>query len=133
MADKIGLKYIQHKIPLTKAHLELASYYMEQGDTIRAIKEVEALVNIVPYWLKNYFSATRFLIKARLYDEALPFLHKSLLIEDTGYANKWIGVILMHKKEYDKAIPFLEKAVRYNPHDRQLREILGKVRLQLNK
>ena len=67
--------------------------------------------------------STDLIVKAKTYiqnkqlDAALPLLYQSLKTKETEFANKWIGKILMSKKQIQLAIQYLEKAYQMNPAD----------------
>jgi len=46
-------------------------------------------------------------------------------VEETAFANKWIGQILLDLGKLDEAMPYLNKALQVTPNDPQLLFNLG--------
>jgi tetratricopeptide (TPR) repeat protein len=59
---------------------------------------------------QQYNSASTEFLKERNLSVAFLLLNQSLSLEETAFANKWIGQILLHQKELHKALPYLQKA-----------------------
>ncbi|MBN2411083.1 tetratricopeptide repeat protein [candidate division KSB1 bacterium] len=55
------------------------------------------------------------LVKAKNYNKALPLLKKSLKIEDTFEARKWLGLVYLATGKFKESIVNLEKADNMNP------------------
>jgi tetratricopeptide (TPR) repeat protein len=60
------------------------------------------------------------LIAARQFQAAIPFLEQSLQLEDSFFANKWMGQTLISIKRVDEGIPYLEKAKQIDATDVQV-------------
>jgi tetratricopeptide (TPR) repeat protein len=119
--DSVALKVWQQKsYTLERAHFDLAVYYESQNDLRRAFNEYNALVCLTPYNVSPYIKAAEVLIKAGRLNQAFPILHQSLLLENTAYAQKWIGQILLNRNNINEALPFLERAYKMGQKDPQL-------------
>jgi tetratricopeptide (TPR) repeat protein len=59
---------------------------------------------------QQYKSASTEFLKERNLSVAFVLLNQSLSLEETAFANKWIGQILLYQKEFHKALPYLQKA-----------------------
>ncbi len=113
------------KYTLERGHVELAQYFTKQRNYEAAYKEYNALTQITPNNASPYLKAAEMLIKMNRYERAGSFLTESLKFENSFYANKWLGQILLSKKEIPKAIHYLETAARKNNRDKQLLFNLG--------
>jgi tetratricopeptide (TPR) repeat protein len=124
--DSTALKVWKEKnYSLERGHVKLAQYFTKQKDYEAAFREYNALTQITPSNASPYLKAAEMLIKTNRYEMASDFLTESLKFENSFYANKWLGQILLSKKEIVKAIHYLETAVRKNNHDKQLLFNLG--------
>ena len=59
---------------------------------------------------QQYNSASTEFLKEKNLSVAFLLLNQSLGIEETAFASKWIGQILVHQREFDKSLPYLQKA-----------------------
>ncbi|NIU23293.1 tetratricopeptide repeat protein [candidate division KSB1 bacterium] len=119
-ADSIALKVWIEDINLERGHVQLAEHYEKLGQFDKAYKEYKSLIYITPHNVSPYLRAAHMLIKARKLNAALPYLRKSLELEDTAFANKWIGQILLDRGLTKTALLRLEKAAKIRPQDAQL-------------
>ncbi len=110
----------QDQMDLERAHVELADYYEKQQRYDLAFAEFNALMCTTPLNVSPYLRGANDLILLEQYDRALPILQASLKLEDTPFANKWIGQIYLNNGKLKEAFPFLEKAVKAMPNDAQL-------------
>ncbi len=121
MAESLAVKVWQDDhFNLERAHVALADYYEKRGDYLAAYREFNALICLTPYNSSPYLRAADVLIKAKQFDAALPLLYESLEREETAFANKWIGTILLNRNQAQQALPYLEKAHAQNRSDPQL-------------
>lgn len=105
---------------LERAHVALAEYYENRGQYEPAFKEYRSLTFITPFNVSPYLRAAQMLIKLQDFARALPYLETSLKLEETAYANKWLGTIMLNDGRVKDALPFLEKAAKLSPEDPQL-------------
>jgi tetratricopeptide (TPR) repeat protein len=105
---------------LERAHVELAEYYERKNDFWRAFREYQALIYLTPFNVSPYLRAADALLKMQNLSAALPLLQESLSIEETVFAHKWIGQILLAQNQVKEAIAHLEKAQQSSPDDLQL-------------
>jgi tetratricopeptide (TPR) repeat protein len=118
LAVEVWTKHEQ--MDLERAHVALANFYERQGRYDLAYEEFNALICTTPLNASPYLRAANALIQLQQYDRALPILLASLKLEDTPFANKWVGQIYLNNGQMQKAFPFLEKAVQQAPTDAQL-------------
>jgi tetratricopeptide (TPR) repeat protein len=69
---------------------------------------------------QQYNSASTDFLKERNLSVALLLLNQSLSLEETAFANDWIGQILLAQKEFYKALPYLQKAEAMGLRDADL-------------
>jgi tetratricopeptide (TPR) repeat protein len=119
-AEALAKDVFFDRIPFKSAHRTLAEYYMSQGGNEQAAKEYKAIVTADPFDVMSCNNAASSLLEAGEPDLAAPFLYQSLKLSDSGFANKWIGQILLLKTHLHEGIQYLEKAARYLPDDPQL-------------
>ncbi|MDQ7066284.1 MAG: GDSL-type esterase/lipase family protein [candidate division KSB1 bacterium] len=121
LAESLAVKIILNdKYTAEMAHVDLAKRYERLGQYVNAFREYYANLYATPQNISPYIHAANMLIKARQFARALPILYQSLKVEETAFAYKWIGQILLDRGNLDEAIPFLEKALNVIPNDAQL-------------
>jgi len=98
----------------------MPAYFEKRGDYLSAFKEYRALMTLTPYNVSPYLRASDVLIKAKKFARAMPILRQTLTMEETPFANKWIGTILLNGNQVQAAIPYLEKSFRMKGDDPQL-------------
>jgi len=119
--EKLALKiWTDKNFTLEHGHVELAEYYEKNKEYDRALNEYRALMYLTPLNNSPFLRAADLLIKSGHLNSALPILFKSLKLEQTMFANKWIGQILLKNNQVKEAIPYLEKAYRFSNNDPQL-------------
>ena len=113
------------KFSLERGHVELAQYYQKQKKYKQAYEEYRALICLTPLNVSPYLKAADMLIKGGNFRSAFSLLKKSLTLEETLYANKGIGQILLNYNEVKQSIPYLEKAYNKDPKDPQILYMLS--------
>ena len=66
------------------------------------------------------------MVAAGQFQAAIPFLRQSLKLEDSVFANKWLGQTLIFTEEVEEGIAYLEKAKQINATDTQVLSNLAK-------
>ncbi len=121
LADTLAVRIWQeNNYSLERAHVDLAGYYERANEFHKAFLEYRALIALTPFNASPYLRAADMLLKTQDLEEALVYLEKSLQLEETVFAIKWIGQIYLLQQRTDEAIPYLEKAYRLTPSDPQL-------------
>ncbi len=110
---------------LERGHVELAQYYQKQKNYKLAYEEYRALICLTPLNVSPYLKAADMLIKGGNFRSAFSLLKKSQSLEETFYANKWIGQILLNYNEVKQSLPYLEKAYKQDPADPQILYMLS--------
>jgi tetratricopeptide (TPR) repeat protein len=103
----------------------LAHVYIASGQFDKFLKTLEYLYSLkggsllpFPYnasankrhLAQQYISAASLFLKERDFRTVFALLTQSLRLDETAFANKWIGQILLARKEFRKALPYLQKA-----------------------
>lgn len=112
--------WVDKKFTLERAHVEMAVFYENRKEYLNTFKEFNALICLTPYNISPYLEAAKVLVEARKLDRVLPILYKSLKIEETAYANKWIGQILLDDGLIKESLPYLKRAYEMNSTDPQV-------------
>jgi len=121
LVDSLAYKaWADDKTNLEHAHVSLAEYHEKRSDWMRAFREYRALVHLTPMNDTPYLLAADMLIKARQLEAAVPYLENVLKLENSSFANKWLGQIFLEKGQTKRALPYLEKAYAMAPDDAQI-------------
>ncbi|MFQ5706512.1 MAG: GDSL-type esterase/lipase family protein [bacterium] len=120
-AESLAVKiWLEDGMNLERGHVALAESFEKQRQFKKAFDEYNALLYATPFNVSPYLRAANVLIKMEQLDRALPLLQASLKLEDTAFANKWIGQIYLSHGKTKEAIRLLEKALNMTPKDPQL-------------
>jgi len=123
--EELAMAVFKRKISYVDGHIKMANYYQSQNQPNLAFREYLALINAAPYVVDYYLMAGEYLIKQQQFQQAMPILQASLALKETGFANKWIGQILLIMQRPQEARPYLEKALIDLPEDAQIIYNLG--------
>ncbi|MGH7494093.1 MAG: GDSL-type esterase/lipase family protein [bacterium] len=119
-AESLAVKIWTKDSDLEHGHVEMAEYYERRREYDKAFQEYNALICATPMNSSPYLKAANVLILRQRYPEALQFLYASQKLEDSPFANKWIGQILLNEGKINEGLSYLEKAVQQAPNDPQL-------------
>lgn len=119
-AESLAVKIWTEDSDLEHGHVEMAEYYERRRDYEKAFQEYNALICATPMNSSPYLKAANVLILMQRYGEALQLLYASQKLEDTPFANKWVGQILLNEGKIKEGLPYLEKAAQQAPNDPQL-------------
>jgi len=120
-AESLAVKiWSERSYTLERGHVEMAEYYENTLRYELAYEEYKALICLTPLNVSPYLRAADMLIKGGNLKAALILLKKSLSLEESAFANKWIGQILLNNNEIKQSIPYLEKAYEKESQDPQL-------------
>lgn len=118
--EELAKAIAQNRITYEQAQYALAEHFISKGQFAPAIRAYEALAIIHPLDTGTLNNAILKLIAARQFEAAIPFLQKSLRLEDSFFANKWLGQALIQIGHVDEGLRFLEKAKKIDRTDAQL-------------
>ncbi len=133
LAEELAIKVFKGDMEYAQAHVELAKFYNSQNRQQLAIREFQALIASAPNNVNFYLMTSEYLLKLKQFDYALAILTASLSIRETGYANKWIGQILLIQQKPFEARRYIETAISYYPEDPQLIYNIGFINITENK
>ncbi len=119
--EKLAYSFWLNEITWEQAHVRLAEYLFAEKKFLQAAEEYRALILAEPFNNSAYLRRAEALIAAKQYDAAEAVLQRSLKLEDTGFAHKWLGAILLKKGNAEAALPHLRRAHRLLPADLQVR------------
>jgi tetratricopeptide (TPR) repeat protein len=105
---------------LERAHVMMAEHYEKRGEYNLAYQEYKALIYLTPFNVSPYIRAVNMLILQGDLASAMPLLRKSLDLEASAFANKWIGQILLNENRLRESLPYLKKAYSMRSDDPQL-------------
>ncbi|UCE04933.1 MAG: hypothetical protein JSW07_15090, partial [bacterium] len=112
--------WLDRKFTLEDAHIDLVENYEKSENFQLAYEECIALSCLKPYNVKTYLKAADMLIKQGKFTKALDILYYSLKIEETAFAFKWIGHILLIQNNIEESIFYLEKVYKMVATDSQV-------------
>jgi len=133
LVEELAMKVFKDEIGYTQAHVDLAMHYDSQNQQQRASREFRALIASEPYNVGYYLMLSKYFFDIKLFDDALAILMSSLSVQETGYAHKWIGQILLIKQKPTEARKYIETAMSYLNDDPQLIYNLGFINVVENK
>ncbi|MBI3773705.1 MAG: tetratricopeptide repeat protein [Gammaproteobacteria bacterium] len=123
--QELALQAFRDEKSYQEAHVELAKFYESQGHPDRGFREYEAMMAAEPHNISVYMMAIENLLQRNDHERAMPLLYASLQIKNTGFANKWIGMIHLQHGNPREALPFLERAEAMSSQDDHLLYHLG--------
>ena len=133
LVEELAMKVFKEEISYTQAHVDMAKHYDALNQPQRAIREFQALMAAAPHNVTFYMMASEYLLKLKKYDHALALLTASLAVQETGYAHKWIGQILLIQQKPTEARRYIETAMSFYPEDPLLIYNLGFINIVENK
>lgn len=116
-AQEIALEVVKEKKSWENAHVELAEYYARTRDLEQAALEYRALIKGTPYNVSPYLRLGLIYLEQQKFAQAEDIFRRSLKIEETAIANKWLGSILVNEDKPNAGIPYLQKALQLNSQD----------------
>lgn len=115
--DEIALEVVKEKKSWENAHVELAEYYARNKDLARAALEYRALIKGTPYNVSPYLRLGLIYLEQQKFAEAEDVFRRSLKVEETVIADKWVGSILVNAGKPNEGIPYLQQALRLDSQD----------------
>ncbi len=117
--EKIAYASWQREITWEEAHVKIAEQHSKAHLFAEAAREYEALIMETPYNVSPYVRAGLLYLAMNDSQRAFKRLWQSLQVEETMEANKYVGSILVERKDAEHGVPYLERAARMNPYDTQ--------------
>lgn len=119
--QEVALSFLRDEITWEAAHVKMAEHYTKRGDLDSAATEYAALVKGTPLNVSPYLRLAEILLLQQRHDRARDVLQRSLEVEPTVYAHKWLGALLLQGGQTEQGLQHLEKAYRADPRDVQTR------------
>jgi len=94
-AEELAYKTTRGDIGFIDGHIQMAKYYEAAGEVQLAYREFEALIRSAPFDAQRYVIAAKNQFENENFEKSLRLLKSSLMLKDTGAANKWSGNILI--------------------------------------
>ncbi len=118
--DQLAFEVVHARKRWDQAKLEIAEFYMENGEFELALQEYEGLVRDQPYNHSPYIFAGRLLLQVMNdFERARPHFENAWRINPSNYAARMLGSIEVNDGNYERGIELLEKALEFNPDDVQ--------------
>lgn len=108
--SEIARRYAEGHMTWEEAHVRAAEYYESRGFLDSAKLEYRALMDQLPRNVSAYLLRAQICLKLNEPDEAMETLSASLEVEETMFALRTIGSMLIDRGEYRRAIPYLDRA-----------------------
>jgi tetratricopeptide (TPR) repeat protein len=109
--DSVALKVLINKeIGIEVGHLELANYYRENKDYLKAYREYRALIYTIPHETMFYEGAAQMLFKLNKEEEALSILEESFRMKKNDFAIKNLARSYLQQGNVNKTLYYCAKA-----------------------
>jgi len=115
--EQLAYALWREEISWDAAHLQLAEHYAKTNQPEKAAAEDEALVIGMPYLVAPYLRLGLTYMTLNRLDEAFDIFMKSLAVEPTALAQKWLGAISIHKNHLSEGLSYLRQALQKEPND----------------
>jgi len=98
-------------------HVELGEHFGKTKQLNKAAAEYAALMRGTPYNVSPFLRYGLIKLELGDYKSALETFLRSLKVDESEIAHKWIGSIYVKAGNATEGLPHLEKALQMNPHD----------------
>ncbi|MBI9071466.1 MAG: tetratricopeptide repeat protein [Melioribacteraceae bacterium] len=118
--EKTALAVIDSKISRKDAREKVADYYLKNDSLDLFITEMIALKEEFPFLKISFDKEVQQFLKEKKYDNAFKLLKESYKLSPNAFSAKWIGIILLSKKNPQEAIKYLNRSLSFSPNDPQV-------------
>ncbi len=118
--QKLAWDFWKRDVTWERAHVQMAEHYLRQGKLDSAAMEYKALIKYTPFNVSPYLFLAEIYLAQEKFAELQKVLLKTLELEPTAFAHKWVGTIYLKNGEAQQALPHLEKAFQLNSKDLQI-------------
>ncbi len=115
--EEIAVELFSDKKTWEVGHVELAEHYARTKQLDKAADEYAALMRGTPYNVSPYLRHGLIKLELGDYDSALRSFLRSLNVDETAVAHKWIGSIYVKAGNAAAGLPHLHKALQLNQKD----------------
>jgi tetratricopeptide (TPR) repeat protein len=112
--------YRQPGYSLQLAHLDLAEYYEQKGESGLALDEYLALIHSIPSMDLFYEDAVRILMQTEQHERARQLLSEALKYNKSSYIYNWLGQTNLLLDRRKDGIFYLNQAFAIDPADKQV-------------
>jgi len=116
----LAMKVVNMQLNIDDAHFTLAMTYKKNRDTKNFLREMNALIEVIPYHIINYEIVATYLINEQQFNSAIPYLRKIKQSKNDAFSNKWLGIISFSNNDMTSAKSFMEESRRLKSDDPQL-------------
>jgi len=116
-SDTLAYKVGKGDLSWEAAHLQLARYWLLNGDIESFQKEIRAATDEYPFDPYPNEIAAQLLIDQKNFEEAYPYLLKQNELKSSAYSTKWLGIIELLNNKVEPAIKYLSQSISYNSSD----------------
>lgn len=117
--EQTALSMWKNDITWERAHVQMADYYQQRGELDKAAAEYKALIRYMPINISPYVFLIRIYLQQQNFNELLALLPKTLEIEETALARKWLGILALKDGQAKIATDHLQRAFELEPDDLQ--------------
>lgn len=118
--DQIAFDVVNASKRWDEAKLEIADFFIENGEYEKAVMEYEGLIRDQPYNDSPYMFAGRVLLQIlNDFERAKPYFENAWRINPSNYSARMLGTIEVNDGNYARGIVLLNKAIELNPNDIQ--------------
>jgi tetratricopeptide (TPR) repeat protein len=118
--DTLAGMIIDRKTYWEPAHIKAAEYFYRKKQFTAFKKEMNAVIEERPFNETAYGFTADMLIKANLFQDAMPYLLKLQTMKPGAFSTKWLGLIALNGKNYKEALYYLESSLQFSQDDPQV-------------
>ncbi len=115
--QEVAYEVFRDKKNWEQSHVDLAEFYAKNKQLARAAAEYRALVRGTPYNLSPYLRLGLLYLEMQDFAASANIFEKSLRVNESAIANKWLGSIHVNAGNPERGLPFLQRALRVQPDD----------------
>ena len=116
----LAMKVVNMQLNIDDAHFTLAMTYKKNKDTHNFLREMNALIEVIPYHIINYEIVATYLINEQQFNLVEPYLLKIRQSKNDAFSNKWLGIIHFSKNDLPNAKRYMEESRKLKSDDPQL-------------
>jgi tetratricopeptide (TPR) repeat protein len=119
-ADTLAYLVGKGELEWESAHLQLAQYFIKNGDFESSKKEISAATDEYPFDPYPNEFAAKLLVDQKKFEDAYPYLLKLNEIKPGSYSTKWLGIMDLMNSKVETAIKYLSESLSFNSSDAQV-------------
>ncbi|MDZ7268241.1 MAG: tetratricopeptide repeat protein [candidate division KSB1 bacterium] len=115
--QELAYALLREETSWDQAHARLADHYLKSGQPELAAREYQALAIGMPYVVAYHLRLGLTYLDMNRLSEAWEAFARSLAVEPTALAYKWLGTIAVHRNELVLGLRYLHQALQQEPND----------------